>query len=406
MGYIAEYLEEAEDFFIEFLTEEIEADNVLKLCEVLELQGVYELFCAPSSLDNLILTNSSMESNFTRDEVAYMQCSSGSAIVVKCSETNHIVIFAEIDTQEEDKTLIASAIVKIAIKAFGEEILICLKYDDKLIFGSSCLSDIENRNYIISKWYTLEDLSTIVGIVINCQGDQDELKYAFMQSTLSQYAYRDYDIAKYIYGYVLDLQFISARYDVNLDNEINRYINSRTPDKELIVAEPNNYELREMLKYVGVVESSSYDFLEKAVREEAESSYRADHLSDVSVDFDEYNHVSSIPLDVLNDAEKMVRYFYNDNYVSSEIPTDPGTSIISRYESNITSGIIENSTEDNAEYTDDVEDVHIDDSMVYDQKCAECDTLFDYNARYCGKCGNARYKQSPREINPVLWVVG
>jgi hypothetical protein len=67
--------------------------------------------------------------------------------------------------------------------------------------------------------------------------------------------------------------------------------------------------INEMLRHVGVIEISSYDFLEKAINAEAASALFIVHSENDDIDDEEYKRISSIPSDVLEDAEKMVRFF-------------------------------------------------------------------------------------------------
>ena len=75
--------------------------------------------------------------------------------------------------------------------------------------------------------------------------------------------------------------------------------------------EPNAHTINDMLKYIGITEISSYDFLEKAESAKTASAYMIDSYEDASIDAEVLSQIAAIPPDVLKDAEKMLRYIDN-----------------------------------------------------------------------------------------------
>ena len=155
MSYIAQYLAEVESFFFDLLTyDTVEIASILKLCEVMELQGEYKSVYSPISLENLVLLHGSIEKNFTRDEINYLQCSYKDVVFCTCNETGHAVIISEIDNHEKEKNLVASAITKIVLKTFGDNVLLCFKCNRKLAFAVASRSHDTKDEYHLSPWYS------------------------------------------------------------------------------------------------------------------------------------------------------------------------------------------------------------------------------------------------------------
>lgn len=316
MDYIAWCLVEAEEFFFELLTEKVEATNVLKLCEVMELQGTYENTYAPTSFEKLVLLHGSMEKNYTLDEITYLQCSCNDAVLCTCSETGHVIIFSEIDFHEEDKILVASAITKITIKAFGDNVLLCFRHGSELAFGAACESHDLRSDYCLSRWYSTMDILQLVEMCNNCNGDLEEIALEILRSAQSRYERKSYDTAKYDYEYIPELQYIAATYGIDLSNEIDRYSNLFVPSITEISSVSDVRAINDMLQYIGVSEISSYDYLEKAVHAETIGVQRVQHFDEGEIEPEAVARITAIPPEALRDAEKMVRYFESERKVN------------------------------------------------------------------------------------------
>lgn len=316
MDYIAWCFVEAEEFFFELLTGKIEVASVLKLCEVMGLQDTYENTYVPTSLEKLVLLHGSMEKSYTLDEITYLQCSCNDAVFCTCNETHHAVIFSEIDVHEEEKILIASAITKIAIKAFGDNVLLCFRHGHELAFGAACASHESRSGYRLSHWYSRIDIQQFVEMCFNCNGDLEEIALEIEQSTQSPYERKSYDTARYDYEYILELQYIAATYCIDLSKEIDRYVNFFAPSTTAIASTFDARAINDMLKYIGIDEISSYDYLEKAVDAEAVGAQRMEHFGEGELKPEVIERISAIPPEVLRDAEKMLRYFESEGKVN------------------------------------------------------------------------------------------
>ena len=309
MSYIAQYLAEVESFFFDLLTyDTVEIASLLKLCEVMELQGEYKSVYSPISLENLVLLHGSIEKNYTLDEINYLQCSCKDVVFCTCNETGHAVIISEIDNHEKEKNLVASAITKIVLKAFGDNVLLCFKCNRQLALAVASRSHDEKDEYHLSPWYSRSCIPILVELCSNCSGDFDEIIYAIEKATQTKYEQKYYDTTRYDYEYIAELQYIASQYGFDVSEEINRYWDFFFSPVSPIDSDNDVQAINNILKYIGIDENSSYDYLEKASGLALASTEHMKRSEISENEFEPTDRVRRIPTDIFSDAEKMMRY--------------------------------------------------------------------------------------------------
>jgi hypothetical protein len=302
---------EAEEFFFDFLTQEIEAANVPMLCSLIGCEGTYTVAYPPQSLQNLVILHGAMYKNYSSDEIAYMQCSCNSVFFCSCNEKSLAVIYVEIDILDYNRDLIAWAILKIIFKSFGMDVMLCFKHGYNIAFGITISA--ENTRYALSRWYSVQDIQQLAEFCINCNGDPEEIEYEIRRSFQESREGNVWDTALFNYGYLDALHDIATAYDVNLSAEIERYLDIHSRFATSCRSDASLKDILNALRFIGIDEISSDDYLEKAADMSQTNGNNVINIGEAELYANIEEDMKLIPKEAFDNAETMLKYLSKED---------------------------------------------------------------------------------------------
>ncbi|MEG0834521.1 MAG: hypothetical protein RR413_03660 [Christensenellaceae bacterium] len=298
------WMYDVQQAFLNLIDAELSCETAQCFCDCICISE-YETVIHPMAAEHLVFIHGDQSKNYTSDEIAYLQLAPTVILFASVSDPDNLVLFIELLTDADDASITACAIMKLLNKAFHAKIVFCFMQNHTLALGCMQYGDTLANHFFISQWHSAELGQAIQEILDNCNGRHLELMDEIVASSVLERWNNPFDIYTYDTAHILALQEFMSFYSVDLNFAIEQYENG------FFCPPKNEYgykDISNILKEIGELEMTSYEFLEKANKAKEISDSRAIiEDSIISLDNSEtLRKVQLISTDALNNPVKLL----------------------------------------------------------------------------------------------------
>lgn len=317
MDYYASLILEAGEFLKIFMNSSTTDDELLDFIEEFGYPGAYVCPYAPACITNLVFLHGDDFESYSLDEIAFMDNGSSAVMAIDIQKNKNSLSFwiVELQCQEEERNLVACALVKILNKAFKNNNIIIFRYNHEISFGCHLyIAGHKHDDFCISKWFSVNNSLCAIELFFydSVMGESFEETYKnfsanVMSYTPIVYSPLNYDQLRPKPEYLDILHDISEDYNLDLRNEIQSFRDSLFEKPVLIDA---YRDISNQLKSITSENLTSYEYLELA--ELAEKKF-AKVVSEKDTDIYEIDvvtakRIENLSSDAFSDAQKMLEY--------------------------------------------------------------------------------------------------
>ncbi|MEG0838706.1 MAG: hypothetical protein RSF33_02725 [Hydrogenoanaerobacterium sp.] len=298
------WMYDAQQAFLNLLCDELSYENAQCFCDCM-CTGDYEASLPSMDAEHLVFIYGDQDKNYTSDEVTYLQLASTVILFASVSNPDNLVFFVDLLADADEANIVACAIIKLLNKAFHAKNIFCFRLDQTLAFGCMKADGTPANHFFISEWGSAESAQDIQGILDNCVGSHLQLMDEIAACSVLERWNNPFDTYDYNPEYVLTLQELMSFYPVDLNYMIEQYKDEfcRPPAHEY-----RYKEFSSILREIGELELTSYEFLEKANKAKEIIDLRPlTEQTEISFeDLEMLKKIQLIPTDTLNNPVKML----------------------------------------------------------------------------------------------------